>query len=204
MTSSVRNAWHFLILLPLLTGGATLMWSISRIHAESSAPPPKPEEPPMAKTFNLTSPAFKHDSPIPVKYTADGPDVSPALNRENPPQGTKEFVLIMEDPDAPPPKPWVHWVLYEIPADTKELPEAMKKTESLDVPKGALQGLNSWDTIGYRGPAPPTGKVHHYHFQLFALNAPLTLPPGQTRETVVAAMQGHILGKAILTGTYKR
>jgi len=158
----------------------------------------------MANVFTLTSPAFKHDNPIPVKFTGDGPDVSPALKWENPPEGTKEFILIMDDPDAPTPKPWVHWVIYAIPADTNELPEAVKKSETLDVPKGAFQGLNSWNTVGYRGPAPPPGKVHHYHFQLFALNAAMTLPPGQTKEAVLTAIQGHVLAKTVLTGTYKR
>ncbi len=159
-------------------------------------------------TMVLSSSAFEPNRDIPAKYTADGEDVSPPLSWQGVPEGTQEFVLICDDPDAPTPDPWVHWVMYKIPGSTRSLPEAIPPQERLEQPAGALQGVNSWHTgrrIGYRGPSPPPGSgVHHYHFKLYALDAPLDLPPGATKEEVLRAIQGHVLAQAELVGTYRR
>ena len=113
--------------------------------------------------------------------------------------------MIVEDPDAPRAEPWVHWVLYKIPADVRTLPEGIPPAPTLDVPLGAMQGKNSWGTDGYRGPAPPPGHgTHHYHFRLYALDAPLRAAQGLDKPGLLAAMEGHILAQAELVGTYER
>jgi Raf kinase inhibitor-like YbhB/YbcL family protein len=154
----------------------------------------------------LTSPAFKQNHLIPRKYTGDGEDVSPALTWTEIPPGTKELAIIVDDPDAPTPEPWVHWVLYKIPPTADGLPEHILPALRVNLPRGALQGKNSWPKgTGYRGPAPPKGHgLHHYHFKLYALDAPVELEPGADKSTLLAAIQGHILGEAELIGTYQR
>jgi Raf kinase inhibitor-like YbhB/YbcL family protein len=159
-------------------------------------------------TISVESPAFGHGQPIPQKYTGDGEDVSPQLRWSPVPEGTRQLALICDDPDAPTPQPWVHWVIYGIPAEVTTLPESLPGQSTLDAPAGARQGANSWSsgqTIGYRGPAPPRGHgVHHYHFKLYALDAPLDLPPGADKPTLLKAMEGHVLGQGELVGTYQR
>ena len=119
-------------------------------------------------TITVTSTAFEPNKPIPKKYTGDGEDASPPLAWTKVPEGTKELALICDDPDAPV-GTWTHWVLYKIPADTTSLPEGLPREKTLNKPAGAVQGVNSWhsDNLGYRGPAPPAGKLHHYHFKLY-------------------------------------
>jgi Raf kinase inhibitor-like YbhB/YbcL family protein len=155
----------------------------------------------------VTSSAFADNQPIPRKYTGDGQDVSPPLAWKNLPAGTRELALVCDDPDAPTPEPWVHWVIYKIPADTAGLPENVHPQPKLAAPKGALQGLNSWTsgrTVGYRGPAPPPGKAHRYRFQLYALDAPLELPAEADKKALLRAIEGHVLAEGVLTGTYGR
>ena len=155
------------------------------------------------KSPTITSTAFGHNQTIPRKYSGDGQDISPPLEWSGMPEGTKEMVLIADDPDAPTPQPWVHWVVYRIPPDTKGLPEGV--APSLHGPGSMLQGKNSWNKVGYGGPAPPRGHgLHHYHFRLYALDAPLNLEAGASKEDVVKAMTGHILADGTLTGTYQR
>ena len=155
--------------------------------------------------LQLTSPAFETGGTIPKKFTCDGPDVSPALKWSDPPSGTQSFAVIMDDPDAPRAEPWVHWVLYKVPAGTTALAEGIPTSEKLSEPDGALQGKNSWGTIGYRGPAPPPGHgVHHYHFKLYALDAALALKPGADKKALLDAMAGHILAQGEVIGTYQR
>lgn len=158
--------------------------------------------------MQLTSPAFSHGGPIPRRYTGEGEDLSPPLQWSGVPEGTQELALICDDPDAPTPEPWVHWVLYKIPPQTTSLPEGLPKTAQLSEPAGAMQGKNSWttgQTIGYRGPMPPPGHgVHHYHFTLYALDRPLSLSPGESKKNLLQKMQGHILATATLIGTYQR
>jgi Raf kinase inhibitor-like YbhB/YbcL family protein len=154
--------------------------------------------------MQLSSPAFEKGGCIPMKYTADGEDISPPLAWDQVPAGTKEFVLVCDDPDAPTPRPWVHWILYGIPAATRTVSE--DGSQSAEIP--GVQGKNSWKagkTIGYRGPAPPPGHgVHHYHFRLYALDTTLTLPPGKNKEAVLEAIQSHILAEAEFVATYQR
>jgi Raf kinase inhibitor-like YbhB/YbcL family protein len=157
--------------------------------------------------IKMSSGAFEAGQPIPKLYTGDGDDRSPPLSWNGVPTGTKEFALICDDPDAPTPKPWVHWVIYKIPAQTKSLEEGVPRQPEPPTPKGALQGVNSFpsDNIGYRGPAPPKGHgTHHYHFKLYALDAPLNLKAALDKEAVLAAMKGHILGEGEIIGTYER
>jgi len=161
----------------------------------------------LPKTINVRSTAFDDGQPIPKKFTEDGQDVSPPLAWNVGPEGTKELALICDDPDAPSREPWVHWVLYRIPATVRELPEGLPTDTSLEEPVKALQGRTSWPkgrTIGYRGPAPPPGKVHHYHFQVYALDRELDVQPGIDKATLVKAMKGCILAWGELVGTYER
>jgi len=151
--------------------------------------------------FALTSPNFRNNQPMPAKHSCEGADASPALKWEGAPAGTKSFALICDDPDAPGGS-WVHWVIYEIPANTKELPEGVAKS---DAAAGARQGMNDFGKVGYGGPCPPRGHgVHHYHFRLYALDTDLNLAARVTRRQLEAAMKGHILGQTELVGTYQR
>jgi Raf kinase inhibitor-like YbhB/YbcL family protein len=164
----------------------------------SDEPKPAKEQ---VMNIPITSPAFASGRPIPAEYTCEGSDVSPPLQWTNAPANTKSFALIADDPDAPM-GTWVHWVLYDLPPNTTELPEGVVKTR--DLPGGAKQGLNSWPRLGYGGPCPPPGRPHRYFFKLYALDAMLDLKPGATKKDVEAAMQGHVLAEGQLMGTYQR
>ena len=156
--------------------------------------------------FVLRSSAFESGRPIPRRHSGDGADLSPALAWSGAPAGVRQLALICDDPDAPTAEPWVHWVIYGLPADLTGLPEGLPRRARLDQPAGASQGVNSWPSgnVGYRGPAPPPGKVHHYHFKLYALDATLKLEPGATKRDLLRAIEGHILAQAELVGTYQR
>lgn len=155
--------------------------------------------------FEIDSAAFGHGQTIPERHTGEGKDHSPPLSWYNVPAGTKELALIMDDPDAPGKEPWVHWVLYRIPPAAKGLGESLPADETLVSPEGPMQGLNSWPTIGYKGPMPPVGSgTHHYHFKLYALDAPLGVKAGLDKASLERAMKGHVLGQAELIGTYER
>lgn len=157
------------------------------------------------KTLAIESIAFHHNQAISRKYTGDGQDVSPPLHWSAPPPGTHELALIVDDPDAPAPEPWVHWVLYKIPAALTALPENVAPSLRVSQPGGLLQGKNSWGKVGYGGPAPPRGHgLHHYHFKLYALDQPLTLDPGEPKATLLEAMAGHVIAEGELIGTYQR
>jgi hypothetical protein len=159
-------------------------------------------------SLTIRSEVFTHGQRIPKRHTGDGEDVSPKLSWEGIPPGTKELALVCDDPDAPTPEPWVHWLIYRIAPATTELAEGIPPKARLDVPAGALQGRNSWSsgrTIGYRGPAPPPGHgVHHYHFKLYALDTMLDASPSLDKRALLRAMEGHILAQAELVGTYER
>ncbi len=150
--------------------------------------------------FDLTSSAFEHEGTIPTKYSCDGQDISPPLSWSDPPEGTESFVLIADDPDAPA-GTWVHWVLYNIPTDARELPEALPAQDTLD--NGSLHGRNSWGRNDYGGPCPPSG-THRYLFKLYALDTTLELEPGAKKTKVLNAMEGHILAQTELMGTFSR
>src|SRR5881398_3103520 len=143
--------------------------------------------------FALTSLAFKEGDLIPKKHTCEGPDLSPQLRWTNAPQGTKSFALIADDPDAPV-GTWVHWVIFNLPADTKELAEGIATSETLA--NEAKQGINDFRKVGYGGPCPPPGLPHRYFFKLYALDAPTNLKPRATKQQLLDAMKGHVLGEA--------
>jgi Raf kinase inhibitor-like YbhB/YbcL family protein len=152
-------------------------------------------------TMQLTSTAFGEGGLIPVRYTCDGENVSPPLKWSGAPAGAKSFALIVDDPDAPA-GIWVHWLVYDLPPTTTELPEGVAKSQYL--PGGAKQGLNDFKHLGYGGPCPPPGKAHRYFFKLFALDRVIELKPGATKKELEAAMEGHKLAEGQLIGTYKR
>jgi Raf kinase inhibitor-like YbhB/YbcL family protein len=150
--------------------------------------------------FELNSTAFAHEEPIPPKYTCDGQDISPPLQWSDPPQGTQSLALICDDPDAPI-GTWVHWVLYNLPAEARALPEAIPPEAEL--PDGSQHGENSWRRLDYGGPCPPSG-THRYFFKLYALDTVLDLEAGEGKKQVLQAMEGHILAQAELMGVYSR
>jgi hypothetical protein len=152
-------------------------------------------------TMQLTSTAFKEGESIPAKYTCDGTNVSPPLQWSGVPATAKCLVLIADDPDAPM-GTWVHWVVYDLPASASQLPEDVPKGE--DVPSGGKQGISGFRKLGYGGPCPPPGNPHRYFFKLYALDAPLGLKPGVTKQEVESAMDKHVLAQGQLMGTYKR
>jgi Raf kinase inhibitor-like YbhB/YbcL family protein len=152
-------------------------------------------------SFEIASTAFSGGGTIPKKFTRDGPDVSPPLRWTRAPAAAQSFALIMDDPDAPV-GTWVHWVLYDLPADATELPEGVEKQEQLV--NRAIQGRNDFRRIGYGGPCPPPGTPHHYYFKLYALDTKLNLKGGATKPELERAMKGHILGEAELVGRYGR
>ena len=151
-------------------------------------------------TMNLTSTSFQGNQ-IPAKFTCNGAGISPQLSWSEPPAGTASFTLIVTDPDAPG-RTFVHWVIYDLPAETRELLEGMPGLGQLT--NGSRQGHNDFGEIGYGGPCPPGNSAHHYHFTLYALDAKLNLPTGAARAQVEAAMQGHILARGKLIGLYQR
>lgn len=158
--------------------------------------------PPTVPGFVLRSPAFAHQQTIPADFRhteVGGKNQSPPLEWTDPPSGTQAFALLCIDPDAPSGE-FVHWVLYNIPADARKLEANLGRAERL--PNGASQGTNDFDEIGYDGPAPPPGKPHRYCFRLYALKTRLDVPPKATRQQVEKAMQGHILAQAELIGLY--
>jgi len=150
--------------------------------------------------MRLTSSAFDNGGMIPEKYTCDGEDISPPLKWDGLPAACKELALICDDPDAPM-GVWVHWVIYHIPPQVKELTEHVAGEKKLS--NGAVQGINDFRSIGYGGPSPPGG-THRYFFKLYALNANLDLEAGAGKTQLVKAMQGHVLEETQLMGKYKR
>lgn len=138
---------------------------------------------------------------IPTAFTADGPDRSPRIQFADVPAGVRSFALVFDDPDAPV-GTWVHWVVYDIPGPTREIPEGVPRTETL--PDGARQGRNSWDEIGYQGPSPPPGKPHRYILHLYALSAPTGAAPGLTAKALEAALGSRVVATATYQGIYGR
>ena len=168
------------------------------VTQEQSTPNPLTED--ETSSIEITSIAFAHGQPIPPKHACTGDptsslkDVSPELSWGEPPAGTQSFALIMDDPDAPN-GTWDHWILFNIPASTRGLPESMP------VNSGFPGGNNSWGRTGYGGPCPPSG-THRYFFKLYALDEMLAISPGATKGELEKAMVGHILAQGELMGTF--
>ncbi|TMJ11296.1 MAG: YbhB/YbcL family Raf kinase inhibitor-like protein [Alphaproteobacteria bacterium] len=146
-------------------------------------------------TLTVSSPDFPEGGAIPLRFSAYGAGTSPALTWTGLPAGTKALALMVEDPDASSAKPFVHWLAWNIDPASGALPEGK-------VPDNISQGRNSRGTIGWFGPRPPSTKPHHYHFQLFALDAPVPLGPSADREQLLAAMKGHVLAKGETVGLF--
>lgn len=151
-------------------------------------------------TLQLTSNAFAPGGEIPAKYTCQGKDISPPLAWSGVPANARSLVLIVDDPDAPDPAApkmvYVHWVLYNLPASTAALPEAVAR-----LPDGTGHGLNDWRRTGYGGPCPPIGR-HRYFHKLYALDTVLPDLGTPTKAALEAAMKGHVVAQAELIGTY--
>jgi Raf kinase inhibitor-like YbhB/YbcL family protein len=152
--------------------------------------------------LKLTSASFKHKGEIPARYTCEGDDVSPDLVWSGAPARTKSFALVVDDPDAPDPRApktiWVHWIVYDLPATVTSLAEGIRQ-----LPIGAREGRNDWGRTGYGGPCPPVGR-HRYFFKLYALDTVLGDLSTPDRATLERAMEGHLLAKAELIGTYQK
>ncbi|WP_219906767.1 YbhB/YbcL family Raf kinase inhibitor-like protein [Enhygromyxa salina] len=156
----------------------------------------------MTTDMLLESSAFDDGEAIPSKYTCEGENISPPLSWSGAPAGTRSFALIVDDPDAPDPKApkrtWVHWVLYEIPAEVESSAEG-----ATQLPTGTREGRNDWDHTGYGGPCPPIGE-HRYFHKLYALDTTLGDLREPTKAELEDAMIGHVLAEAQLIGTYEK
>jgi Raf kinase inhibitor-like YbhB/YbcL family protein len=152
--------------------------------------------------MQITSSAFAPNGAIPTQYTCEGANVSPPLAWEGIPPGTRSLALIVDDPDAPDPAAprmvWVHWVLYNLPADGAGLAEAVDA-----LPAGTLEGVNDWKVTGYGGPCPPIGR-HRYFHKLYALDVVLPDLREPDKKALEEAMRGHVLAEAQVIGTYRK
>ena len=180
----------------------SLIMLVAMTACRASTPASSPEKgTPVSMT--LTSPAFTEGGDIPGMYSfsnCGGQNLSPALNWGEPPAGTKSFAIIMDDPDAKS-ATFVHWVIYNIPATSRGLPQAVPATSSL--PDGSVQGSNSINTIGYVGPCPPSG-LHHYSFRLYAMDVAQLDPSFASQDQRNADLGAHVLAKAQLIGTFTK
>ncbi|MFD1588604.1 YbhB/YbcL family Raf kinase inhibitor-like protein [Halorientalis brevis] len=157
-----------------------------------------------ASGLQLSSTAFEDGGNIPQKYTFDGADVSPPLSISGVPADADSLVLVVDDPDAPNP-PFTHWLLWDIPADTTAIPAGIEQSRTAPELDGAKQGTNSFDVLGYRGPRPPKGDGSHtYRFTLTAVERPLNVQAGASRDQIADALQGNSVATARITGEYER
>ncbi len=186
---------RFLIAVTLFSLALTGCAKRSPTVAQSPAP-----KTPDKLEITLTSAAFKADAPIPPQYTCDGVNISPPLEWSGVPKTARTLAIIGDDPDAPG-GTWVHWVLYNLPAENIGLVENLPTTEKLAA--GGFQGTNDFGKIGYGGPCPPSG-THHYYFKIYALESYLPLKAGVTKAELLKAMEGHIVLQGQLIGTYRR
>ena len=185
--------WIWLLSASLILGSAACAGAATQPSVSPTAPPP----------IAITSPAFEPGAEIPKKYTCEGDDSSPPLEWAAPPAGTQSFALIVDDPDAPI-RVWVHWVVFNIPADSRGLPDSASRAQSktINLPQGAVQGKTSFNRNDYGGPCPPAGE-HHYVFHLYALDTTLSSET-MDKAALLEAMQGHVLAQGELTGVFKR
>ena len=175
-----------------------LVWALAiASHLDAQAP----------QKIVVDSPTMKAGQMMPRDYTPDGRNMSPPLTWTNLPPGTRELAVVCEDFDAGNPPPWVHWVIYRIPPTATGLPEGIPIDPSAEMPaeiRGAMQGSNGWRRSIYRGPAPPPGKPHQYHFVVYALDAALDVKPGLSRQELMNAMKGHVIGQGEIVPIYER
>lgn len=182
---------------PLLPARALAVALAASVGAAAQAPQP----------LTITSPTLKAGEAIPRDYTADGRNVSPPLQWSGAPASTREFAVICDDPDVPFPQPFVHWVIYKIPGTAKGLPENIPIDAATPMPDevaGAVQGTSGFRRAIYRGPAPPPGKPHHYHFRVYAIDAVLDLKPGLTKAELLQAIKGHVVAEGEIVAIYER
>jgi Raf kinase inhibitor-like YbhB/YbcL family protein len=165
---------------------------------------PRATETHTTSSMQLHSPDFRADGALPARFTCDGDSVSPALQWSNAPAGTRSLALVVDDPDAPDPaapqRTWVHWVLYDLPADSTGLPQGARAEQ---LPAGTRQGRNDWDRSGFGAPCPPKGR-HRYVHTLYALDAVLPDLHEPDKAQLLARMKGHVIATARLIGTYER
>jgi Raf kinase inhibitor-like YbhB/YbcL family protein len=153
----------------------------------------------LAATFTLTSPAFKDGTPIPTRFTCAGADVSPPLAWGGPPEDTRSFVLVVDDPDAPG-RTWLHWLVYDIPPGLRQVGEDASRRGIA----AARQGRNDFGRTVWGGPCPPSGR-HRYYFRLKAVDVgTVGVRPGATRDEIERRIQGHVVGEAVLMGTFSK
>ncbi|WP_083850990.1 YbhB/YbcL family Raf kinase inhibitor-like protein [Halogranum rubrum] len=155
--------------------------------------------------FSLSSPSFEDGGPIPETFTCDGQNVSPALDIADPPSATEAFALVVDDPDAPRSDPFVHWLLWNVPGDTRRIPVNVPQTETVEGLGGARQGTNDAGSVGYTGPCPPVGdSPHRYRLVLYALDSTLSVEAGATRDDLSGSLAERQLDTTTLVGTYAR
>jgi hypothetical protein len=185
--------------LALVAGGALAFAPTAGLPASLAAQD--------AHTFVVESPTMATGQAMPRDYSPDGRNVSPPLSWRGLPEGTRQLAVICQDHGAGNPPPWVHWIIYNIPASATGLPEGIPFDSSEPMPpglEGAAQGNNGWGLAMYRGPAPPAGNLNHYDFAVFALDAELGLPPGLTRAELLEAIEGHVIGRGNMVPIYRR
>ena len=182
------------------TGFALLLSGCSNRVQQPPSASPTADANANAQPMLLSSTAFSDGQAIPDKYTCHGQDISPPLRWTGAPAQTKSIALTCEDPDAPS-GTFIHWVIFNVPAAANGFSENVAKTATL--PDGSGQGKNSFGNIGYNGPCPPSGKMHHYIFKVYALDASVTLNSGAGKDDLLNAINGHILAQAHLAGTFQ-
>lgn len=186
------------------TGAAGFLLAVSLLPVSTAQAQSAPQ------VMTVSSPTLKEGQPVPRQHTPDGRNDSPALNWSNVPAGTRELMVFCEDPDVGAPPPFVHWAVYKIPASAHGLPEALPIDPSTPMPAGltgALQGMSGFRRPIYRGPAPPPGKPHSYHFVVYALDTAIAQKAGtppMNRAELLEAAKGHIIGRGELVATYQR
>jgi Raf kinase inhibitor-like YbhB/YbcL family protein len=193
---TIRNHRALILCSALLLAGLVAR---PTLHARATAAQAGAQKSAETK-LQLTSSSFEADSALPAKYTCDGADVSPALAWNEPPAGTQSFAVVVDDPDVPT-KTVIHWLIYDLPAATRGLPEGVPTKAKLS--DGSRQGKNDHGKIGYSGPCPPAGAAHHYFFKLYALDYLTGLKPKATDADVEKAIKGHILAQAELIARFQ-
>lgn len=196
MINSVEHRKTRLLVLLMLVAAVGCAQPRARQETLSATPAPQTSD----GSIKLTSTAFKEGEPIPRQYTCTGVNVSPSLEWSGVPKSAKTLVIVADDPDAPS-GTWVHWVLYNLPADNIGMVENLPATDELRA--GGFQGKNDFGKIGYGGPCPPSG-THRYFFKIYALDNELPLKAGATKAEVEKAMEGHVVAQGQLIGTYKK